>query len=488
MQTETRTDRNVYSSPEPMDFTEILEDILRCLKRYWIQLLLVLVAAAAVTVAYLNASYKPVYSAKVTYAVNKTGMTENDAALAKRLSSSVAKIYGTFEFQDELFDSIQEKSLDPGKCWISTQYTEGANLFTVTVSSNDFRNVDPVLEAFQQVYPRWADKSNGSVELETVDRVQASQIPDNPYSMIDCAVKGLLVGLVLVAALTFLYAQTLHTVRKEKDMKKVTSKGCIALIPDTKMKKRTNENKSHLLISNKRIDWSFKQSMLSAQSRLDQIMSRQEQKVLLVTSTLPQEGKSLMSVNLALAAVQNGKKTVIIDGDLRNPSVGRVFGFEGKTLGLSDFFDRKADPDEIITRSGELAVIGGGTRTGGVSGIISDEMMEDLMGYLRRVYDFIVIDTPPSGLFSDAAILEKYADTCLYVVRQDMATLHEIQEGIAPFIIENKLAGYLINRSSSSISSYGKYGKYGYSKYGHYGKYKRYIKTTETSMNTEDTL
>ena len=110
------------------------------------------------------------------------------------------------------------------------------------------------------------------------------------------------------------------------------------------------------------------------------------------------------------------------------------------------------------------------------------------MGYLRRVYDFIVIDTPPSGLFSDAAILEKYADTCLYVVRQDMATLHEIQEGIAPFIIENKLAGYLINRSSSSISSYGKYGKYGYSKYGHYGKYKRYIKTTETSMNTEDTL
>ena len=125
-----------------------------------------------------------------------------------------------------------------------------------------------------------------------------------------------------------------------------------------------------------------------------------------------------MSVNLALAAVQNGKKTVIIDGDLRNPSVGRAFGFEGKTLGLSDFFDGKAEPDEIITRSGELAVIGGGTRIGGISGIISDEMMEDLMGYLRRVYDFIVIDTPPSGLFSDASILGRYADTCLYVVRQ----------------------------------------------------------------------
>ena len=70
----------------------------------------------------------------------------------------------------------------------------------------------------------------------------------------------------------------------------------------------------------------------------------------------------------------------------------------------------------------------------------------------------------------------------------DYASVREIQEGISPFIQNEKLLGYVINQSQGSLSSYGKYGKYGYSKYGHYGKYKRYIKTEEDSMNTEDLL
>ena len=122
---------------------------------------------------------------------------------------------------------------------------------------------------------------------------------------------------------------------------------------------------------------------------------------------------------------------------------------------------------------------------------MSDSKMQDLMEYLRRNFDFIVIDTPPAGLFSDADILAKYADTVLYVVRYDHASVKEIQEGMSSFIQNNKLFGYVINQSHGSLSSYGKYGKYGYSKYGHYGhygKYKRYIKTAEKEMNTEDSL
>ena len=110
------------------------------------------------------------------------------------------------------------------------------------------------------------------------------------------------------------------------------------------------------------------------------------------------------------------------------------------------------------------------------------------MVYLRKKYDFIVIDTPPSGLFSDASILAGYGDQVLYVVRYDTADIREIREGIAPFSDGGTLAGYVINRSKGSLSSYGRYGKYGYSKYGRYGKYKRYRKAEESSMNTEDSL
>ena len=145
-------------------------------------------------------------------------------------------------------------------------------------------------------------------------------------------------------------------------MKKITSKGCISVLPEVTVKKRNRSKRVQLMISNKRVDWGYKQSVLSAQSRINLQMEKNDQKVLLVTSTLPQEGKSIFSVNLALAEIQNGKKTVLIDGDLRNPSVGRIFGFDGKAKGLSDFFDGRVGAEEIIVNSGNLSVISAGTR------------------------------------------------------------------------------------------------------------------------------
>lgn len=487
MQADTNTGRTSYSRPGQTDFTEILDDVLRCLRRYWIQLLLLMVAAAAVTVAYFNFTYEPVYSAKITYAVSKTGDTATDASIAKRLSRSVETITGSEDFLKQLSHELGAQK-GKEKFWFASQYTEGANLFTVSVNSESFEAVDPVLEAFQKIYPSWVDRTNGSVDLEIVDRLSASEEPDNPYSVLKFAGTGVLVGLFLAVLLGAFYTQTLRTVRREKDMKSVTAKGCLAQIPDTKMKKRSRGSKTHLLITGRRIDWGFKQSVLSAQSRIDLQMEKKGQKILLVTSTLPQEGKTLTSVNLALAAIQNGKKTILIDGDMRNPSVARLLGLEEKMPGLSDFFDQSADLDELIVTSGELSVLSAGTKNGGVSGILSDVMMRDLIRYLKKAYDLIVIDTPPSGLFSDASIYSAYADAVLYVVRHDLASVNEIREGIAPFTENDKLLGYVINRSRGSFATYGRYGKYGYSRYGRYGKYKRYIKADESSMNTEDSL
>ena len=487
MQTDTRTEKIAYNGQEQIDLTELLDDSLRCLKRYWIQFLLIIIVVTAMAVTYFNFTYQPIYSARVTYAVNRTGDTSVDASIARRLSSSVEILSETAEFRREVFSAAGVDTEDDD-FYFTSQYTEGANLFTAAVNSESYEHVDAVLESFMKIYPAWADRITGFVELETVDRIQASEEPDNPYSLTDSVSKGVLAGMALVVCLGVLYVQTLHTVRKEKDMKAVTSAGCIALIPETRLKKRSKNRKHQLLISNKRVDWGFKQSVLTVQSRIDLQMEKNNQKVLVVTSTMPQEGKTLISVNLAIAAVQNGKKSLIIDGDMRNPSVGAVLGLEKNLPGLSDYFTGNADADDIIVSSGEISVITAGSLNSGVSGILSDELMCELMVYLRKTYDLIIIDTPPSGLFFFFFILAGYGDTVLYVVRHDMAEIREIREGISPFSENGRLCGYVINRSKGSLSSYGRYGKYGYSRYGRYGKYKRYIKADESSMNTEDSL
>lgn len=95
------------------------------------------------------------------------------------------------------------------------------------------------------------------------------------------------------------------------------------------------------------------------------------------------------------------------------------------------------------------------------------------------------------------AILATYTDSVLYVVRHDMAELPQVKKGMEPFILEDKLIGYILNRSHRGFASYGKYGygKYGYGKYGYgrygygkYGSYQKYVKDDEETMNTEDSL
>ena len=128
---------------------------------------------------------------------------------------------------------------------------------------------------------------------------------------------------------------------------------------------------------------------------------------------------------------------------------------------------------------------------------MDEKRMEELMKHLRAEFDYIIIDTPPSYLFSDAAILATYTDSVLYVVRHDMAELPQVKKGMEPFILEDKLIGYILNRSHRGFASYGKYGygKYGYGKYGYgrygygkYGSYQKYVKDDEETMNTEDSL
>lgn len=483
MQAEMQKNTEPYNDDDVLDLGELFWDYVRCVKKYWMQFLLLTILVTAVTVTYQNWSYEPTYVAKITYAVKKTEDTNVNAYMAKSLSSAVPVITAAEDFKTELLKGVKQESINNNYS-ITSSFTEKANLFSVSVASNNYKNANIVLDEMEKLYPVWASKSNGTLELQTVDKSEASETPVNPYSLVKSILTGLVLGLAICFGFATWYALTIKTVRKESDMRKITGQTCISLIPEVKLKKRAKSTKEQLLISNKRIDWGFKQSVLATQSRIEKLMIQKKYKVLMVTSTLPQEGKSTLAVNLALAFSKHQNKVLIIDCDMRNPHVGRLFGLEENTVGLSDF-----DEDEFLTeiislKDGVDIICAGSKRRDGI-GNIPEVKLQNMMTGLRRAYDYIIIDTPPAHLFTDAAILEKYADCVLYVVRHDMAEVKEIKDGIAPFIRTGKLLGYTINRNPGGFSSYG---KYGYSKYGHYRKYERYMNMDESSLNTEDSL
>lgn len=486
MYTENRNNMEQYEDDEiVLDLSGLLEDYFRCLKRYWLQLLLVILIVTALTVTYFNRRYEPFYEAKLTYAVEKTGDAATDASIAKRLSMSVPSVTALEEFRQDLTKNIQEKSLNYNYQFSSVN-TEDSNLFTVIIKTNNYKNTNLLMENFKEIYPKWASEITGTVELQIADESLAGKNPSNPYSLPKSAAVGFLAGAVICFVIATVYIFSTKTVRRESDMKRLTVKGCVAMIPEARQKKRLNSSKAQFLLTNKHIDWGFKQAVLAAQNRIGRQMEKENKHVLLISSTIPEEGKSLMALNLALGFSMQDKKVLVIDGDFRSPAIGKMLGLEVNSYGLSDYFKQKCLLNDIIQSKNNLDVICGGKVRDKASSVLRQVEMECLMETLVNDYDYIIIDTPPSALFTDAAILSDYADSVLYVVRHDRATTKEIKDGLEPFIRNEKLLGYLINRKPGGYSTYGGYGKY--SSYKQYGKYKRYIDLDEKSMNTEDSL
>ena len=484
----SRPQQRTNTAYQPMDLQEILQDCLRCFKEYWLQLGLVFVIVAALAFAVLNARYVSVFRARITYAITKTGNVDADTYVASRVSASIPVLSNIPEFRQEMTDRMGSASAQGGYT-LASQYEEIENLFTVTATSQDYTTANAALAAFESIFPNWAEQANGTLRLDVIDRYESGQTPSNPYSPWRMLAYGLLGGAAACAGLMFLYSYFNKTIRKESDMKRITDRTCFSLIPQVDVKKREKSTKNQLLLTNQRLDWSFTQSLLTAQTRIENQMAKTGAKVLLVTSTLPQEGKSMIAANLALAFARNHKKTVLLDGDFRNPTVTRIFGLDTESQGLTDFFENEAGVAQILQQKGELALITSGTHRGGLSALIKEERMEKLIEALAGKFDYVVLDSPPAHLFSDASILAKYAQAVVYVVRSDMASENEVRESMTPFASEEKLIGYIINRTAGNLSTYGRYGYYGkYGRYGSYGKYKHYIHLEEQEMNSEESL
>jgi capsular exopolysaccharide synthesis family protein len=142
--------------------------------------------------------------------------------------------------------------------------------------------------------------------------------------------------------------------------------------------------------------------------------------VILVTSSIAGEGKTFGSMNMSAVWAVAGKKTVILELDLRKPKISKALGLQ-RDIGISNYIlgnARKEDLPQPLSEIPNLYVIGAGPIPPNQSEMIMDSKMDELFTYLRANFDIIVIDSAPIGLVSDSKILARFADATLYVVRQ----------------------------------------------------------------------
>lgn len=212
------------------------------------------------------------------------------------------------------------------------------------------------------------------------------------------------------------------------------------------------------------------ESMHLVREKLNYMLKARECPVVMVTSTIPGEGKSLIATHLAAAYAKVGKKVLVIGCDLRNPSLHHFTGRD-EQLGLSAFLAGMEDiPSRLIHAVNDhLDVLYGGAIPPNPVQLIASQRMADLLRAMRDRYTCIILDTPPIGMLSDGLALSHLADACVYVARANVLKKDALRF-LAQVEKEGRLTnlGILLNGVKSGVGGY-RYG-YGYG-YG-YGKKK----------------
>jgi len=191
---------------------------------------------------------------------------------------------------------------------------------------------------------------------------------------------------------------------------------------------------------------------------------RQKLQAIVVASVNPSEGKSVTALNLSwLLAQTDGVKCLIIDSDLRMPSLADYLGIETDT-GLSHILAGESTLAESIVRlepSG-LHILPGGEARNDVAEMISGPKFKEILREAREMFDFVIIDAPPLGIFTDATVLINHADGAMLVVRANRTRYSEIDRLLEP-LPKDRLLGVVLNQSEDVLDeSHYNYGYYNY--------------------------
>ena len=212
-------------------------------------------------------------------------------------------------------------------------------------------------------------------------------------------------------------------------------------------------------------------------------------KIIVVSSSLPNEGKTTTTVNLAASISQADQRVLLIDGDLRKPKIHQYFSVSSAP-GLTDYLSdvasarHKMDIFGIIhpTKYENLSVITSGTIPPNPAELLGSEFMRDFLNGISKDFDYIIIDTPPLNVVSDALPLIRESDGIVLVVRDNQTTHPELQKALSSLeFIDAKILGFVVNFVESKAGkgngasydsyNYGGFGprrRYGYYGYGEY--------------------
>ena len=476
------TEKERIEETEKIDIISLAGDFLYGLKKLWLLILVLTLAGAGISYFRTSYTYTPQYVASATMSVTAPG----GQYIGAQTASQMAEVFPYILTSGVLEDVVaREMGMDSVPGSISATAEEGTNLLTMSVTSDDPQMAYDILHTVIDCYPEVAEFVLGNTSLTILDE---TGVPSDTQKEVVVrgsyrrgAVMGAGAGLVILC-LYVLLKKTVKSKDKLKSQINLPDMGSLPYIRNKKRKKKPEQNKVSLI--NERTPASYQEAMRRLRIRVLKEVEENQTKTIMVTSSIPGEGKTTVAVNLAISLVRQGKKVVLVDCDLRNPSIADFLGITEQRPGIDSVLHKKAAVTDVLTEidvNGEnkLTLLLGEEEEKTDISLLGSKRMEGLIAELKNMADVVILDTAPAQLLADAALMARFVDAALYVIRYDYTKMYKIREGIQALAMSKiKMLGYVFNCDRNSGD--GKYGYgygYGYRRYGSYGHYGRYRDT-----------
>ncbi|MCV9996289.1 polysaccharide biosynthesis tyrosine autokinase [Paeniglutamicibacter sp. ZC-3] len=468
-------EENVADGPD-------LRQYLRMLRTFWRSITSVVLIAIICAFGW-TFTQQPLYAASASGLVIASGadtaaLALSGDSLAKSRAISYKSIAATRTVAERVRDDLE---LDTSAEHLLEQLAVDLPTGTAEVRLS-ITNADPVLA--QKTANAWVDalaeqvteiesgfasgSSNKDSIVQFVPLVDAEipTAPVSPNTKLAIAL-GAVLGLALGVGYALLRQHLDRRVRSVEDLEKLGT-SVIGTIPlDPRLVNNRTTIETGALDHDDRASHPYAEALRELRTNLTYVDVDKPARVILVTSSVPGEGKSSVAANLAIAIASTGRPTILVDADLRRPVVTDVFGLPGGA-GLTDVLSHHATLDDVLQPYGPiptLSILAAGRIPPNPSELLGSQAMLSLLEDMSRDA-LVLIDAPPLLPVTDAAVLSNLVDGVLVAVKADSTSTDEVAKSLSNLHkVGARVLGFVLNQvptKGASAANYGYYGQYYY--------------------------
>ena len=444
---------------EEIDLKELLTFIK---EKLWI-IMVVLFCSIITTIIYVNKIKKPIYKSSTTYVLisdsEDTGITTSEVTLNEKLIATYTEIIKSRNIMQKVIENLnlQNETVKSLASHVSVEQISTSSMIRITVTYNDPEMAQKIVYRIGREFSKEIQKLYKMNNISMIDEPLIEQTPANSSNtkIIVVINGGGLIASLMIIFLLFYFDNTVKTSEQIEEKTKLPVLGSVPLIS-----KKDEEGRDLIVHNNPKSPIS--EGIRTIRTNLQFSSMGKDVKKIMITSSMPSEGKSFTSANLAIAFAQDGHKVLIIDCDMRKGRLHKIFKVSN-SKGLSNVLidDVQKNYKKYIksTKIENLSILPSGMTPPNPSELLNSDANKELIEILEKEYDYLIFDCVPLNGLPDSLIMSNLVNKVIVVCASKTTPTDLLKKTTASLKnVEADIAGIVINKAKETYDKY----------YGHY--------------------